>query len=76
MAVMWRPENNTNFHYVSIGIWLLLSGCFAHQFGVFSVAVFVALQLVLLCGFVSEVQSLQISLNNAGNKHCNYIEIE
>lgn len=66
MALMWTPQNNKKFHYVSIGIWLLLSCCCANQFGSLRIVVFIIMQLILLGGFIYEVHSLQEQINLEG----------
>lgn len=71
---MWTPQNNKKFHWISIGVWLLLSCCFAHQFGSFRIIIFVLLQLIYLGGFFSEVRNLQKNMNDAGEFHCAKVE--
>ncbi|EFA06639.1 transmembrane protein 245 [Tribolium castaneum] len=65
--LLWKPENNTRFHYASIGIWLLLSCCLAHLFGSFQMAAFIFLQVVFFGGFVSEVYDIHNELNAEGH---------
>jgi predicted PurR-regulated permease PerM len=65
--LMWKPENNTKFHYISIGIWLLLSCCLAHQFGTFQLPAFILLQVIFFGGFVSEVYDIHSELNAGGH---------
>lgn len=64
--VFWKPENNTKFHYASIGVWLMLSLCVSHQIGVFQVAIFIALQIIFFGGFMSEVFNIYKTLNSEG----------
>ncbi|XP_044263709.1 transmembrane protein 245 [Tribolium madens] len=65
--LLWKPENNTRFHYASIVIWLFLSCCLAHLFGSFQMAAFIFLQVVFFGGFVSEVYDIYSELNAEGH---------
>ncbi|RZC33168.1 transmembrane protein 245 [Asbolus verrucosus] len=65
--ILWKPENNTKFHYASIGIWLLLSCSLAHQFDSFQMPIFIALQVIFFGGFVSEVYDIHNELNAEGH---------
>ncbi|CAH1105803.1 unnamed protein product [Psylliodes chrysocephalus] len=65
--LMWKPENNTKFHYASIIIWLLCSSCLAKQFGYLQVPIFILSQMIFFGGFVSEVYEFYNNMKNSDN---------
>ncbi|KAJ8945745.1 hypothetical protein NQ318_012067 [Aromia moschata] len=65
--LLWKPENNTKFHYASIAIWLVCSCCLARQFGYVQLPVFIVLQIIFFGGFVSEVYEIHEAMNSSGH---------
>ncbi|XP_019872983.1 transmembrane protein 245 isoform X2 [Aethina tumida] len=61
--LLWRPENNTKFHYASIGIWLIGSCCLAQQFGSYQLIVFIILQTIFFGGFIWEIYEVYTEMN-------------
>lgn len=66
--LLWRHENNVQFHYASTVVWLIGSCCLASQFSTLQMPIFIILQIVFFGGFISEVYEVYSNMNAAGHK--------